>query len=91
MLISAAGIALFSWLAVRWILLGGLGHRTRQRGIQFLARTRRKLRDTWMDAREVFRLIAVRGRWWLETARGGLACNAMVVSLGLAGGFREPK
>jgi uncharacterized protein (TIRG00374 family) len=63
-LVTAAGIALFTWLAVRWILLGGLGHRTRQRGIQFLARTRRKLRDTWMDAREVFRLIALRGRWW---------------------------
>jgi uncharacterized protein (TIRG00374 family) len=63
-LASAAGIALLTWLAVRWILLGGLGNRTRQRGIQFLARTRRKLRDTWMDARGVFHLIALRGRWW---------------------------
>jgi glycosyltransferase 2 family protein len=62
-LLSAAGIALLTWLAVRWILLGGLGHRTRQKGIQFLARARRKLRDTWRDARAVFRLIAVRGRW----------------------------
>lgn len=62
-LLSAAGIALFTWLAVRWVLLGGLGHRTRQRGIQFLARTRRKLRDTWLEAREVFRQIALRGRW----------------------------
>ena len=58
----AAAIALFTWLAIRWILLGGLGDRTRQRGILFLARTRRKLRDTWRDAREVFSLIALRGK-----------------------------
>lgn len=58
----AAGIALCSWLAVRWILLGGLGRRTRQRGILFVARARRKLRDTWRDARDVFRLIVVRGK-----------------------------
>ena len=61
-LAAAAGIALFSWLAVRWVLTGGLGRRTRQRGIQFLARTRRKLRDLWTDASGVFRLIAVRGK-----------------------------
>jgi len=62
-LASAAGIALFTWLAVRWVLTGGLGDRTKTRGIQFVARTRRKLRGTWQDARGVFRLIAVRGRW----------------------------
>src|SRR5690606_37698517 len=58
----AAGIALFTWLAVRWILLGGLGRRTRQRGMRFMARTRRKMGGTWRDARDVFRLIAVRGK-----------------------------
>lgn len=63
-LASAAGIALFTWLGVRWVLTGGLGDRTRTRGIQFMARSRRKLRSTWTDAREVFRLIALRGRWW---------------------------
>lgn len=62
MLGSAAAIGLFSWLAVRLVLTGGLGARTRQRSIHFLARTRRRLRDTWRDAREVFRLIVVRGK-----------------------------
>lgn len=57
-----AGIALFSWLAVRWVLTGGLGSRTQQRGIEFLARTRRKTRNLRRDARDVFRLIAVRGK-----------------------------
>lgn len=55
-------IALLSWLAVRLALTGGLGHRTRRRGIEFLARVRRRLRDTWRDAREVFRLIGARGK-----------------------------
>lgn len=59
---SAAGIALLSWLAVRMVLTGGLGHRTKQRSIQYLARTRRRLRDIWRDAREVFRLIVARGK-----------------------------
>lgn len=59
---AAGGIAFLSWLAVRWVLTGGLGHRTRQRGIQFLARTRRRMRDVWSDASAVFRLIAVRGK-----------------------------
>lgn len=62
MLGSAAAIALLSWLAVRWILTGRLGDRTRQWGIQFLARTRRRFRDMWRDASEVFRLIVVRGK-----------------------------
>jgi glycosyltransferase 2 family protein len=61
-LAATAGIALFSWLAVRWVLTGGLGSRTRQRGIQILARTRRKMRDLWSDASGVFRLIVVRGK-----------------------------
>jgi glycosyltransferase 2 family protein len=59
---STVGIALLSWLAVRWVLMGGLGQRTRQRGLTIAARTRRKLRDTWLDARSVFTLIARRGK-----------------------------
>lgn len=60
--LTAAGIALLSWLAVRWILTGGLGSRTQRRSVQFLARLRRRLRNVWIDAREVFRLIARRGK-----------------------------
>ena len=44
------------------ILLGGLGRGTRRRGIHFLARTRRRLRNGWRDARGVFLLIARRGK-----------------------------
>lgn len=58
----AAAIALLSWLAVRLVLTGGLGSRTRQRSIEFMARIRRRLRDTWRDAREVFHLIGRRGK-----------------------------
>ena len=58
----AAAIAFLSWLAVRMVLTGGLGRRTRERSIQLLARTRRRLRNTWRDAADVFRLIADRGK-----------------------------
>ena len=61
-ILTAAGIALFSWLAVRWVLTGGLGSRTQRRGIAFLARARRRMRDLWFEASEVFRLIIVRGK-----------------------------
>lgn len=60
--LTAAGIALFTWLAVRWMLTGGLGRRTQARSLRFFGRTRRRLRQTWTDAREVFRLIVVRGK-----------------------------
>lgn len=59
---AAAAIAALSWLAVRLLLTGGLGNRPRRRGIEFLARTRRRWRDTWRDASSVFRLIARRGK-----------------------------
>jgi glycosyltransferase 2 family protein len=62
-LLAAGAIALLTWLAVRSILLGGLGVRTRDRSVKFLARTRRKLRTTWRDAREVFRLVSGGGKW----------------------------
>lgn len=58
----AGSIALLSWLAVRSILLGGLGSRTKRRGVRLLARVRRKLRNSWREAREVYRLIIQRGK-----------------------------
>ena len=64
MLLVAGGIALATWAAVRWMLTGGLGTRTQERSIRFLARTRRRFRRTWLDAREVFQLIAKRGKKW---------------------------
>ncbi len=70
-LLSAGGIALFTWLAIRWVLLGGLGIRTQRRGIHLLARMRRLLRSTWREASEVFRLIA----------RGGKSRFALSLSL----------
>jgi len=61
-LAAAVAIAFFTWLAIRWVLLGGLGVQVQRRGLHLLAGLRRKLRGTWHDAREVFRLIAVRGK-----------------------------
>lgn len=60
---AAALIALLTWAAVRAVLLGGLGKRTRQKSVHFLARVRRRTRNSWRDAREVFRLIAHGGKW----------------------------
>jgi glycosyltransferase 2 family protein len=59
----ASSIALASWLAVRLILGGGFGSRTQKRSLRLVGRVRRKLRATWTDAREVFRLIATGGKW----------------------------
>ena len=61
-LLTAAGIGFFTWLTIRWLLTGGLGSRTQRRSLQLLARTRRRLRSTWRDASEVFRLIARDGK-----------------------------
>jgi uncharacterized protein (TIRG00374 family) len=58
----AALIGILSWLAIRWVLGGGLGHRTRSRGLKIFARLRRKMRTTWRDAREVFQIIIRRGK-----------------------------
>jgi glycosyltransferase 2 family protein len=59
----AAAIALVTWLAVRLLLGGGFGRRTQRRSLRFVGRARRRLRSTWTDAREVFRLIARGGKW----------------------------
>lgn len=60
----AGSIALLTWAVVRWMLAGGLGSRTRDRSIRFVARSRRRLRRMWRDAREVFQLIVDRGKLW---------------------------
>lgn len=62
-LLVALGIAFFTWLALRLVLVGHLGTRARQRGLRLFARLRRRLRSTWRDARGVFVLIAQRGKW----------------------------
>ena len=58
----AAAIGLLTWLAVRMVLIGGLGHRTKSRGIYILARLRRRTRSTWRDARDVYRIIILNGK-----------------------------
>ncbi len=62
-LLIAAAIALVSWVAVRLLLGGGFGRRSQRRSLRLVARIRRKLRSTWTDAREVFRLILRGGKW----------------------------
>jgi len=61
-LLIAGAIASVSWLAVRLILGGGFGTRTQRRSLRLVGRVRRKLRATWADARQVFRLIARGGK-----------------------------
>lgn len=61
-LLVAGGIALLSWLALRWVLGGLFGRRTRRKGLRLAGRTKRRLRGTWVDAREVFRLISANGK-----------------------------
>jgi len=51
-----------SWLAVRWVLGGGLGKRTQRRGLRVLSRAIRTVRTTWVDARQVFRMIGTEGK-----------------------------
>jgi glycosyltransferase 2 family protein len=59
---AALGIAALTWVAVTWVLGGGLGRRTQQQGRRYLYRLGRGLRATWLDAREVYRLIRVDGK-----------------------------
>jgi glycosyltransferase 2 family protein len=62
-LVVAAAIALVTWIAVRLLLGGGFGRGTRRRSLRLVARLRRRLRSTWTDATQVFRLIARGGKW----------------------------
>jgi uncharacterized membrane protein YbhN (UPF0104 family) len=61
-LATTGGIALLTWMAVRWVLGGGLGRRTQSQGRRYLSRIRRSLRATWVDARAVFQLIRSDGK-----------------------------
>jgi len=56
------GIAAASWLAVRGALGGGFGRRTQVRSRRFLTRVRRGVGATWLDARQVYRLIRQDGK-----------------------------
>jgi glycosyltransferase 2 family protein len=52
------------WLTTRLILVGGLGRRAQEKGTRFFGRARRRLRLAWFDAREIFVVIARRGKTW---------------------------
>jgi glycosyltransferase 2 family protein len=58
------GLLFVAWILIRLLLAGGLGERAREKGIQRVARVRRRLRTAWHDARQVFLLIAQRGKGW---------------------------
>lgn len=87
-LLITAGIAVLTWLTVRWALKGGLGERTQRQGRRLVQRVRRTLHGIWMDAREVYRLIRVNGklRFALSLSLTGLQWTARysVVSLLIA-------
>jgi glycosyltransferase 2 family protein len=55
-------IALLTWLAVGWVLGGGLGRRTQRKGRRVFGRIQRSLSATWVDARQVYRLIRKDGK-----------------------------
>lgn len=61
-ILIALGIAGFTWLSARWVLGGGLGRRTQRRGRRYLLRLQRAMRATWVDARQVYRLIRFDGK-----------------------------
>jgi glycosyltransferase 2 family protein len=58
------GVLFLLWVGARLTLSGGLGDRLRERGLRWVARTRRRLRVAWDDGREIFRVIARRGKLW---------------------------
>lgn len=61
-LLIAAGIGVASWGLARLVLSGRLGARARRWGVRRVARTRRRTRAGWRDARAVYRLIVRRGK-----------------------------
>ena len=61
----AGTLAIITTALVQLLLRGGFGQRPRRRFIWRIGRTRRRLRRTFRDARNVFRLIARRGKRWL--------------------------
>jgi glycosyltransferase 2 family protein len=70
-IVGLAGLILFLlWLAVRLALGGVAGMRVRRRGLGLAASVRRRLREAWADARDVFQLILVKGRWRFAVSLG---------------------
>ena len=61
-LMVAAGVALLTWLAFRWVVKGVFGRSTQRKGLRLAGRTKRRLRGTWVDAHQVFRLIRANGK-----------------------------
>jgi uncharacterized protein (TIRG00374 family) len=58
-----AALVLFAlWALWRAVLVGRLGERPQRRGIRWSAATRRRLRKTWTDYRDVQRLVLRRGK-----------------------------
>jgi glycosyltransferase 2 family protein len=55
-------IGLVTWLAVRWVLGGGLGIRAQRRSLRLVGRMQRGFRATWVDARQVYQLIRKDGK-----------------------------
>jgi uncharacterized protein (TIRG00374 family) len=60
--IVALGIAGLTWLAVRWVVGGGLGRRTQVRSRRYLRRAGRSFRAVGVDARQVYGLIRRDGK-----------------------------
>jgi glycosyltransferase 2 family protein len=58
------GVLFLAWIGARLTLSGGLGDRIRERGLRWLARTRRRLRVALFDGLQTFRIIARRGKAW---------------------------
>ena len=58
----AALLLLAAWALWHALLIGRLGEKPRGRGLRWTARTRRRLRRTWHDYREVQRMVVRRGK-----------------------------
>lgn len=58
------GVLFLAWVAARLVVTGGLGRRVQEKGLRWFGRTRRRLREAWFDGREVFLVIARRGKAW---------------------------
>ena len=63
-ILVALVIGVLTWAAARFVLGGGLGRRTQRRTLRFALRVRRSTRATWVDARQVYRMISVDGKAW---------------------------
>lgn len=55
-------IAVVVWLLARWVLRGGVGVRRQRRSYRIVHRLRRRAFATWVDARQVYRLVRTDGK-----------------------------